>query len=80
MKNLITILILFAFGCGKSEVENSKELTKEDVLGSYEAELVEDTYKLVFLEGGTVETYKNGEKFSGGTWKISGKEVHYIFE
>ena len=65
MKNLITILILFAFGCGKS-------LKEEDVVGSYEWDILE----FVLLENGKFEAWTDGEKDGEATWVIVGKEVH----
>ena len=81
MKKLIKIIImLVAVGCGKSEVENIKEpvkaLTKEDVVGSYELKIREDTFKLVILQNGQGDGYINGKKTAEATWKIAGKELH----
>jgi len=81
MKNLITILILFAFGCGKSLTEEEK------LVGTYEAKRGETTLKIVFLENRKAEKYSRrmgnffGEqKVNDGTWKLVGKEVHLFFE
>ena len=65
-----------------------KELTKEDVVGSYEAKVKETTYygkmrididtrKLVFLKNGTIESYMNGDNRaeSAADWEIVGEEV-----
>ena len=65
-----------------------KELTKEDVVGSYEATVKETTYygkmrididtrKLVFLKNGTIESYMNGDNRaeSAADWEIVGEEV-----
>ena len=54
-----------------------KELTLEEkIVGTYEKKFDEGTMKLVILENGTVEKYKNGEKTDDFEWKIVGKEVH----
>ena len=54
-----------------------KELTLEEkIVGTYEKKFNEGTMKLVILENGTVEKYKNGEKTDDFEWKIVGKEVH----
>ena len=67
MKNLITILVmLVAVGCSKSPEE---KLVRTYVLEA-------DGRKMVLLENGTVEKYKNGEKTDDFEWKIVGKEVH----
>ena len=70
MKNLIPILfVMMIVGCGKS-------LTEEEVIGSYETEMVGRTFKNVFLENGKYVSYINGEKMSESSWKIVGKDVH----
>jgi hypothetical protein len=112
MKNLITILILFLFGCGKTEnateadtksnvekleaenkrlkaeIENEKlksdtasENKKHNVvIGSYERKVFDfDTFKLVLLENGKSENWKNGEKRFDGTWEIVGPDIHVVF-
>ena len=77
MKNLITIIIMLVpVGCGKSEVENIKEPTKEGVVGSYELKIGEDTFKLVILSNGQGDGYINGKKTAEATWKIAEKELH----
>jgi hypothetical protein len=54
-----------------------KELTLEEkIVGTYEKKFDEGTMKLVILENGTVEKYKNGEKTDDFEWKIVGEEVH----
>ena len=53
------------------------ELTLEEkIVGTYEKKFDEGTMKLVILENGTVEKYKNGEKTDDFEWKTVGKEVH----
>ena len=70
MKNLIPILfVMMIVGCGKS-------LTEEEVIGSYETEMVGRTFKNVFLENGKFVSYQNGEKMPVSSWKIVGKDVH----
>ena len=67
MKNLITIMILLLdVGC-------AGECTGLE--GTYEGKLSEDTIKLVFLENGKVEHYRNEE---GREWKIDEKKVHVV--
>ena len=71
MKKLITIIImLVAVGCGKSLTEEEKK-----VVGSYESKVGGVTVKLVFLENGKVEHYRNEE---GREWKIDEKKVHVV--
>ena len=80
MKTLIPILMgLLVVGCGKAKTETKTETQspEEKLVGSYEKPSpIGMERKLVLLENGKVETYKNGEKRLDGTWKISGKEVH----
>ena len=55
----------------------TKELTKEDVVGSYEAGLGGITFRFVLLDSGVVENYFNGQKEpEDAKWKIQGAEVH----
>jgi hypothetical protein len=56
-----------------------KELTKEDVVGTYEEKIGNLTIKSVLLETGKVEIFLNGEKYAEYTWKIVEKEVHILF-
>ena len=86
MKPTLIILIvgLLAVGCGQPEgygtllhQQRYQKKLEEKVVGSYEKPSpIGMERKLVLLENGKVETYKNGEKRKDGTWKISGKEVH----
>ena len=72
MKVLITVVIgLLVVGCG------GRSLTEEEkkVVGSYEAKVEGVTVKLVFLENGKVEHYRNEE---GREWKIDEKKVHVV--
>ena len=93
MKNLITIIvIMFAFGCGKSEIETVKTEPKPlspetstqvlssyaKLFGSYEVKDDGDVVKLVLLENGKSDRWLNGEKVNDGTWKIVEKEVHVV--
>ena len=71
MKNLIIILILFSFGCGKNLTEEEK------LVGSYELKSKHTaTQKTVLLENGKSECWMNGQKTEEPTWKLAGKEVH----
>ena len=55
----------------------TKELTKEDVVGTYEEKNKDgDIKKIVFHENGKFELFENGDKFIEGTWKMVGKEAH----
>ena len=66
-------------GDGKNSTSEkpTKELTKEDVVGSYEAGLGGITFRFVLLESGVVENYFNGQKEpEDAKWKIQGAEVH----
>ena len=53
----------------------TKELTKEEVVGTYEGK-GEGTVKFVLHENEKVELFENGNKFLEGTWKMVGKETH----
>ena len=60
-----------------------KELTLEEkkVIGTYEMEAGEDTFRAVYLDNGIVEHYTNGKKQEGeDTWKIVDGELHIIHE
>jgi len=74
MKYITLIIVLLVVGCGTPV----KELTLEEkVVGEYEIKLGEDTIKLVLLENGSGEEYKNGKKNEGkGKWKIVNGEIH----
>ena len=88
MKTLVSIIvILFAVGCGKTETKTETETVKTEpkplspeqkFVGTYEVKFEGITDKLVLLENGKVETYKNGEKEGEGTWKFEAKEVHVL--
>ena len=71
MKYIVLIMGLLVAGCG------GRSLTEEEkkVVGSYEAKVGGATVKLVFLENGKVEHYRNEE---GRDWKIDGKKVHVV--
>ena len=66
------------------ELDNKKNQEAEfnkkrlSVVGEYELKHEQgDTHKLVFLEKGIVEHYKNGKKAGEETkWSISNKEIH----
>ena len=53
--------------------EPVKELTLEEkVVGEYEFKIDENTVRMVFLDNGIVEAYRNGKKGEkDGKWKIS---------
>ena len=55
----------------------TKELTKEDVVGTYEVKLYGNTYKQVFLENGVYEWHQDGKKVETEyTWSIVDGEIH----
>ena len=71
MKNLIIILILFSFGCGKNLTEEEK------LVGSYVLKSKHTAIqKTVLLENGKSECWMNGQKTEEPTWELVGKEVH----
>ena len=53
-----------------------KELTKEDVIGTYEVKVEEATARMVILKNGIVEIYLKGEKVDEGNVSIINGEVH----
>ena len=57
-----------------------KELTlEESELGEYEWKYEDgSTTKLVFLENGITEMYRNGEKRNDAKWSISNGELHVV--
>ena len=57
----------------------TKELTKEEVVGTYEGK-GEGTVKFVLHENEKVELFENGDKKIEGTWKMVGKEAHLDFK
>ena len=55
--------------------------TMKSVAGTYEGKKDGDTYRVVLLENGIVESYENGERsgdFDGSEWKIADGELHMI--
>ena len=53
-----------------------KELTKEDVIGTYEMKVEEVTARMVILKNGIVESYLKDEKMDEGNISIMNGEVH----
>ena len=53
-----------------------KELTKEDVIGTYEMKVEEETARMVILKNGIVESYLKDEKMDEGNILIINREVH----
>jgi hypothetical protein len=54
-----------------------KELTKEDVVGTYEAKKDGRTEGVVFLENGVLEAFENGKKYElEAKWTIINGEIH----
>ena len=54
-----------------------KELTKEDVVGTYEAKKDGRTEGVIFLENGVIESYENGKKRElEAKWTIINGEIH----
>lgn len=59
----------------------AKELTKEDVVGTYEAKKEGRTAGVIFLENGVIEIYENGKKRELDKWSISKEgEIHVELE
>ena len=56
--------------------EPVKELTKEDVIGTYEMKVEEETARMVILKNGIVESYLKDEKMDEGNISIMNGEVH----
>ena len=54
----------------------TKELTKENIVGTYEGKGAGISNKFVLHENEKVELFENGNKFLEGTWKMVGKETH----
>ena len=84
MKNtLLVIVALLVVGCGKEPVvakkiksvkTPSKELTKEDIVGSYTLMGLSSS---VFHENGKRESFSQaGRKMGEGKWKLVKNEVH----
>ena len=94
MNKLLLSIALLVGGCGKGKETPSKrddnnsttakpvkELTQEEkVLGTYELKKYGATLRVVILENGIVEGYKNGKKEEGeGKWSISKEgEIHIV--
>ena len=57
-------------GCDKTETER----LEDSVDGRHELKIDGDTVKLVLLENGKGEGYRNSEKVDDGTWKMVGRE------
>ena len=76
MKYITLIIGLLVVGCGgKPAIELTLEEKK--VVGTYEAKIGEDTFKLVFLETALCLLYDNGNKEEGeAPWKIVDGELH----
>ena len=89
MKYITLIIGLMAVGCGKQEQTDTdestptttekpvKELTKEDVVGTYEIKEDGYSFRLVLLEDGIGEGYENGKKEHGDAeWELVDGELH----
>ena len=79
MKTLIVLVLgLLAVGCATLTPEQKQKALRDSVVGEYELKHEKgDTHKLIFLEKGIVEHYKNGKKAGEETkWSISNKEIH----
>ena len=82
MKILITVLIgLLVVGCGTpegnvTEEATVKQLTTDDVVGSYEHKREKLTFRAVLLNNGVAEHYLNDTKIDEDKWRIVGKEIH----
>ena len=71
MKNIFLVIVaLLVGGCASTP-------TIKSVAGTYEAKKDGDTFRVVFLENGNSEVYKNGKKEAEGKWKLSKEsEIH----
>ena len=92
MKYITLIIGLLVVGCGKQEQTDAnestptttekpdKELTLEEkVVGTYEVKKYGKIFRIVLLETGIVESYKNGKKDDEGKWSISKDgELHIV--
>jgi hypothetical protein len=84
MKVLIPILIdLLVVGCEKKDGhvhhhdDDPKELTLEDkVIGTYEYKRGDKPFRIVLLDNGISEQYRDGISLLKTTWSIVDKEVH----
>ena len=82
MKVLISIFIgLLVVGCGTpkgnvTEEATVKQLTMDDVVGSYEHKREKLTFRAVLLNNGVAEHYLNDTKIDEDKWRIVGKEIH----
>ena len=70
----VAILVLvLGVRCGKN--------VEEEVVGKYEAKDRGDTYGVVFLDNGVIETYNNGQRDSKELkWNIVSKEVNVKYK
>jgi hypothetical protein len=59
-----------------TKAKSEKELTKEDVVGTYEMKIEESTARMVILKNGIVESYLKDEKVDEGNVSIINGEVH----
>ena len=76
---LILITIMLVGGCATPLTpEQKQKALRDSAVGTYEEKQDGDTYRLVLLENGIVESYKNGKKREEeGKWKISKEgELH----
>ena len=65
----VILALVLGVRCGKS--------VEEEVVGTYEAKDRGDTYGVVFLDNGVIETYNNGQRDSEELkWNIVSKEVN----
>ena len=78
---LATILLLGACATNikkgsSTTAEPVKELTKKNIVGTYEYKAFESAYTKKFLGNGVVEDYEGVEKKAGRTWKLVDGEIH----
>ena len=71
MKNFVLLIaVMVVSACASTP-------TIKSVAGTYEAKKDGDTFRVVFLENGNSEVYKNGKKEAEGKWKLSKEsEIH----
>ena len=73
MKGFIIFAVILVLVMGM----RSGKSAEEDVVGTYEAKDRGDTYGVIFLNTGVIETYNNGQKDSKELkWNIVNKEVN----
>ena len=77
MKNLLLVIVaLLVGGCATPLTPEQKAL-RDSVAGVYELKKDGDTGRLVYLDNGIAEGYKNGKKYGEFKWKLTKEgELH----